>query len=128
MSYLKRKSAFEWAGHTITMHMVDNLPKPEFDTRRVMNKYLEHNNEVYERRLVHKIRLSDVEDPEIYAAKPLLDWQNSEHGKWIMQHGLDPTYHIQADYASYGYIVKITAHITPKRWTEYCLKFDKFVY
>lgn len=126
MSGMKRTAAFQWAGKSITF---DNKFNPiEMDAKRVMNKYQVHNDEVHERRLVYRITLGDVEDPEIYAAQPLLDWQNSEHGKWIMAHGLDTTYHIVADYMHYGYVVNVTAHITPKRWTEYCLKFDKFVF
>ena len=125
--YLKRTAAFQWAGKSITFN--NNSPKPiETDAKRVMNKYQVHNNEVHERRLVYKFQLGDVEDPEIYASQPILDWQNSEHGRWVMEHGLDPTFHIIADYMTYSYVINITAHITPKRWTEYCLKFDKFVF
>lgn len=98
----------------------------EIDAKRVTNQYQIHNNEVHERRIVYRFALADVEDPEIYAAKPILDWKNSEHGKWVMEHGLDPTFHIHTDYAQFGYIVIVTAHITPKRWTEYCLRFDKY--
>lgn len=85
-------------------------------------KYQVYNDQVYERRIVHKFTLGDVEDPEIYIASPLLDWQKTEHGKWIMEHAKDPTYHIHADQVTYGYQVIITAHITPKRWTEYVLR------
>lgn len=99
----------------------------ELDAKRVMDKYREHNNEIYERRIVHRFALSDVEDPEIYAAQPIRNWQETEHGKWVMEYGLDPTFHIHADYAQFGYIVIVTAHITPKRWTEYCLRFDNHV-
>ena len=115
-----------WAGQTITFNKESQLP--EINAKRVMTKYREYNNEVYERRMVYKIELGDVEDPEIYAAQPLLDWQASDHGQWVMAHGLDPTYHMQADYMNYGYVIKVTAYITPKRWTEYCLRFDKYVF
>jgi len=85
-------------------------------------KYRLHNNEVYERRIVHRFRLGDVEDPEIYMASPIYDWQQTEQGKWVMKNGLDPTYHLNIDHLTYGYAVTITAHITPKRWTEYVLR------
>lgn len=87
-------------------------------------KFVVHNDEVYERRVVHNLLLGDVEDPEIYCAAPIYDWQQTDHGKWVMEHSLDPTYHIIADPMSYGYRITITAHITPKRWTEYCLRFS----
>ncbi len=86
-------------------------------------KYQVYNDEVYERRLIHKFRMSDCEDPEIYVAQPIYEWQQTEHGKWIMEHGKDPTYHLHADPITYGYMVSITAHIKPKHWTEYCLRF-----
>lgn len=86
------------------------------------NKFQLHNDTIYEKKLVHRFSLSDVEDPELYAALPISEWQQTEKGKWVMQHGLDPTYHIHADYLNYGYQVAITAGITPKRWTEFVLR------
>ncbi len=82
------------------------------------------NDEVYERRNVHRMTMSDVEDPDLYAAQPIYQWQQTEKGAWVMQHGIDPTFHIIADPVSYGYVISITAHITPKRWTEFCLRFS----
>jgi hypothetical protein len=80
------------------------------------------NDEVYERRRVHQFKISDVDDPELYAAHPIWEWQQTEHGKWVMAHTHEPTFHILADPISYGYQISITAHITPKRWTEYVLR------
>ena len=34
---------------------------------------------------VHTFNMGDVEDPEIYVAGPLFDWQQTEKGKWIME-------------------------------------------
>lgn len=126
MAYLKRTAAFQWSGKSITF---DNTFTPiELDAKRAMDKYRVHDDQIHERRLVYRFQLSDVEDPEIYAAQPILEWQKSDHGQWVMTHGLDPTFHIISDYTTYCYIVNVTAHITPKRWTEYCLRFDKFVF
>ena len=72
--------------------------------------------------VVHKIPMGDVEDPELYAASPIIEWQQTEQGKWVMEHSLDPTFHINMEPITYGYQVVITAHITPKRWTEYVLR------
>ena len=85
-------------------------------------KYHVHNDEVHERRVVHKFMMGDVEDPELYAAQPIWEWQQTDQGKWVMQHGLDPTFHFHLEPVTYGYQVVITAHITPKRWTEYVLR------
>lgn len=85
-------------------------------------KYIIRNSEVYERHRVHTFRMGDVEDPELYAAQPIYDWQQSEMGKWVMEHSVDPTFHINPDPLTFGYSISITAHITPKRWTEFCLR------
>lgn len=87
-------------------------------------KFIVVNNEVYEAKHVEKLLMSDVDDPELYAAFPITEWQKTEKGKWIMKHSIDPTFHIFADPVSYGYVISITAHITPKRWTEFCLRFS----
>ena len=68
--------------------------------------------------------LSDVEDPEIYAAGPILDWQNTEAGTWVMENAIDkPSFHITPDHNSYGYRVTITGKLTPKASTYFTLKF-----
>lgn len=60
---------------------------------------------------VHQFRMSDVEDPEIYAAQPLYEWQKTEHGRWVMEHAVEPpTYLISPDSRGYmGYLITIDA-------------------
>lgn len=91
-------------------------------TKTNLQKYHVHNEEVYERKVICKFTLGDVEDPEVYVAQPIYEWQQTDQGKWVMQHCKDPQYHIHADHSVYGYRVVITAHVTPKRWTEYVLR------
>ncbi len=92
------------------------------NTEKKLQKYQVYDDHVYERRVVHKFTMGDVDDVEIYIAQPIYEWQQTDHGKWVMKNGRDPQYHINADPISYGYQVVITAHITPKRWTEYVLR------
>ena len=87
------------------------------------HQFIVRNNKVYERKRIHQFRMGDVEDPEIYAAQPIYEWQQTEHGKWVMEHTIDPTFHIMQEPIHYGYLISITAHVEPKRWTEYCLRF-----
>ena len=87
-------------------------------------KYHIHNDEVYERRLIHKFALYEYDDPEIACAEPIIKWQATEMGQWVMKHCLDPTFQIYADAVNFGYQIAITAHVTPKRWTEFCLRFS----
>lgn len=103
-------------------HAAEQLKSELGMSEKPNQKYKVHNNEVYERRFVERFRLGDVEDPEIYCAQPIYEWQQTEKGQWIMKHGLDPTYSIFADPLTYGYSVNISAHITPKRWTEFVLR------
>jgi hypothetical protein len=100
-------------------HVSEQLGMTTNDTQR----YQVYGNDIYERKVIHKFRMSDCEDPEIYIAQPIYEWQQTEHGKWVMKHGKDAQYHMHVDPITYGYQVVITAHITSKRWTEYCLRF-----
>lgn len=72
---------------------------------------------------VHKFRMGDVEDPDLYVAQPIYEWQQTEQGKWVMKHGSEHQYHMHMAPVHYGYEITITAYITAKRWTEYCLRF-----
>jgi hypothetical protein len=73
--------------------------------------------------VVHTFFLSDVEDPDLFAADSLLSWQESEAGKWIMEHAVDiPIWHKDLDIAIYGYKYRITARLTAKDYTFWCLK------
>lgn len=52
--------------------------------------------------------MGDCEDPELYAAQPIYEWQQSNEGKWVMEHALEtPSYRIDIDANTYGYKVSI---------------------
>ena len=71
----------------------------------------------------HKFRMGDVEDPDLYAAEPLWQWQQSEMGKWVMDHAVEtPSWHRHADFPNYGYAYSIQAELTPKNYTYWWLK------
>jgi len=72
---------------------------------------------------VHTFMVGDVEDPEIYAAQPLWDWQNSDAGKWVMEHAVEtPVYHQSIDHMAYGYRYAIRAKLTDQDAFVYKLK------
>ena len=58
-------------------------PKPKVDHEVVLieGKYHRIKNVT-----VHQFTMGDVDDPQLYAAEPLLNWQNSEsgNGSWNM--------------------------------------------
>jgi hypothetical protein len=75
---------------------------------------------------VHAFSIGDVEDPEIYAAGPIIDWQKSDAGKFIMEHAVEtPSYHQQLDYRTYGYRYAIVAELEAKKLSEFYLKWGK---
>jgi hypothetical protein len=76
--------------------------------------------------VVHKFDLSDVEDPDIYAAGPMFDWERSEAGRFVMKHAVEPpVWHRHMDPMWMGYRYVITAELEKKKLSEFYLKFDK---
>ncbi len=74
--------------------------------------------------VVHKFRLSDVEDPEIYAAQPIYEWQQTDAGRWVMEHSSpEPFWTIGFDHSIYGYRVSIVAQLSDIDNTYYQLKY-----
>jgi hypothetical protein len=75
---------------------------------------------------VHEFRLSDVDDPEIYLAEPVSDWQKSEAGQWVMEHAAQQPYWIkQMDLTSYVYQIRIMARLSEQNQTFFQLKWGK---
>ena len=73
--------------------------------------------------VVHRFQMGDVDDPDLYAAQPLWEWQQSEMGQWVMNHAVDqPEWHRQADHLTYGYGYIVTAKLTAKDYTYWILK------
>ena len=65
---------------------------------------------------VHKFNMGDVEDPEIYAAQPIYDWQQTEAGKFIMKYGKEHKFSIFPDFDTYGYKCAIQCEIESKNY------------
>lgn len=73
--------------------------------------------------IVHSFGMGDVDDPDLYAAQPLYEWEKSEAGQWIMKNAADtPTWHRMADPMSYGYKYQIRAKLMGPALTEWLLK------
>jgi len=75
---------------------------------------------------VHTITIHDAEDPEIHIAEPIYNWQQTEKGKWVMEHSMpSPSFHRgNFDYSFYGYTYHICAYLNDKDYTYYRLKFE----
>jgi len=67
--------------------------------------------------IVHRFRMGDVEDAQLYAAGPIIEWQKSEAGTWVMEHALEtPIFKtgINSPDGYIGYVVVIEAQFTPE--------------
>ena len=74
---------------------------------------------------VHEFTMGDVEDPDLYAAQPLWEWQESEAGKFIMAHAVETPYWIRrVDHSSYGHQYRIMARLSEPNQTFFRLKFQ----
>jgi hypothetical protein len=73
--------------------------------------------------VVKKIHMGDVEDPDLYVAQPICDWQNSEMGKWVMENSVEtPMWKRTVDQYSFGYEYRIIAYLKEQDVTFWSLK------
>lgn len=90
-----------------------------------LSKQVWQSEQVSIRYRVHEFMMSDVEDPDLWAAQSLHEFEQSEKGKWVMANS-KPTasWHRHVDHMIYGYKYYIQAYLTPKQLTYYKLKFE----
>ena len=73
--------------------------------------------------IVHRFTMGDVEDPDLYAAEPLIEWQHSEMGKFVMSKSVEvPMWHRMADVANYGYTYAVEAWLKGVDYSFWVLK------
>jgi hypothetical protein len=73
---------------------------------------------------VHEIRMGDCEDPDLFVADPIWKWQQTEAGKFVMEHAVDPPYWTHStDYNSYGHLYRIMARLSEQNETFWRLKY-----
>lgn len=70
----------------------------------------------------HSFRMGDVDDPEIYAAMPIHEWEQTEQGQWVMKHCTDPQFRISPDAYSWGHTVTIYGALEDEHATWWQLK------
>jgi hypothetical protein len=76
--------------------------------------------------VVHRFRLGDVEDPDLYAAEPLYKWEKGEPGQFVMKHAIDkPEWHRNIDHVSYSHQYVIVAELEMKKLAEFYLRWGK---
>jgi hypothetical protein len=76
--------------------------------------------------VVHSFTMGDVEDPDLYAAQPMIEWEKSDQGQWVMKNAADtPTWHRMADPITYGYKYQIRAKLMGPALTEWLLRYGQ---
>lgn len=76
---------------------------------------------------LHSFTMGDVEDPYLYAGFPLHEWQQTDHGKWCMEHAIEPpTFYCHADQDCYGYRVDVIGELSDQDLTFFNLKWGNF--
>jgi hypothetical protein len=74
---------------------------------------------------VHTIKMGDVEDPDLYVAEPIWNWQQTEAGKWIMENSKEqPMWNRSPDPYNYGHSYDIIAWLEEKDLTYWKLKYE----
>jgi hypothetical protein len=75
---------------------------------------------------LHTFTIGDVEDPYLYAAQPIYEWQQTEHGRWCMEHAIgEPVFWCQPDPNTFGFRIVIECELEEKDCTYLRLKWDK---
>jgi hypothetical protein len=95
-----------------------------------LNDYMIIEDKVHQihKVIVHRFRMGDVEDPDLYAAEPLWEWQHSEMGKWVMNKSVEtPVWHRQVDVANYGHSYAIEAFLKGADYSFWVLKWGNEV-
>jgi hypothetical protein len=76
--------------------------------------------------VVHSFTVGDVEDPDFYAATPLIEWEKSEQGQWMMDNAAEtPSWYRMADPVSMGYRYEIRATLQGAKLTEWLLRYGE---
>jgi len=90
-----------------------------------LNDYMVLEDRVHQihKVIVHRFQMGDVEDPDLYAAQPLWEWQQSEQGKWIMERSLEtPVWHRQTNPHQYHIEYAVQAWLRGADYSFWVLK------
>ena len=90
-----------------------------------LNEYMLIDNKVHQihKVIVHRFQMGDVEDPDLYAAQPLWEWQQSEMGQWIMERSVEtPMWHRQTNPNQYHTEYAVQAWLKGADYSFWVLK------
>jgi len=69
--------------------------------------------------------MGDVEDPELYAALPIGEWQNTEHGAWCMDHGDNIAWYLEENFGYWGYRIRIEGNLNEQDLTYFYIRWGE---
>jgi hypothetical protein len=91
----------------------------------LLNEYMiieDHVHKIH-KIIVHRFRMGDVEDPDLYAANPIWQWQQTDMGKFVMERSVEtPMWHRRMNTSTYGYEYAIEAWLKGADYTFWVLK------
>ena len=102
-----------------------NAAHEDEDLQPVNQRYIKIGDRVEQVNTVtvFEFTISDVDDPELYAADPLWKWQHSEQGQWVMKNALEtPKWYPMQEPMTYGWRYIVTAKLTGPKLTEWLLR------
>ena len=74
--------------------------------------------------LVKEIRMGDVEDPYLYAAFPIAEWERTEEAEYVKKHSNgELVFFCDNDINSWGFKIRIYAPLEGQALTYYNLKY-----
>lgn len=73
--------------------------------------------------IFYTFTMGDVEDPYLYAADPIFKWQQTDHGRWCMEHTVsEPLFWCNPDPNTFGFRVVIEGELEETDCTYFKLK------
>jgi len=76
--------------------------------------------------VVASFQVGDVEDPDLYAGAYIYEWEESEAGKWVMEHAVEkPFWHREMNPMLMGYRYHIIARLKEPDQLYWTLKWKQ---
>ncbi len=76
--------------------------------------------------IFHSFTMGDVDDIDIYIAQPIWEWQQTDAGRYIMEHAVEQPYWTRnMDYNTWGHKYRIMARLNEKDQLFWELKWKR---
>ena len=69
--------------------------------------------------------MGDVDDPELYASVPILEWQKTDQGQWVMENCTNPQYRFRSSPQSWGQRIELFGNLDDKHAVVFILKWGE---